>query len=83
MGVRRPRTVRLARDLRSADRVQINREMVTVEFVSSLPARVERRALEMMTRGRDLDGTVIVEGKNEQGRTIRHEFDEHEVVSIY
>jgi len=83
MGVRRPRTVRLARDLRSADRVQINREMVTVEFVSSLPARVERRALEMMTRGRDLDGTVIVEGRNEQGRTIRHEFDEHEVVSIY
>jgi len=57
--------------------------MVTVEFVSSLPARVERRALEMMTRGRDLDGTVIVEGRNEQGRTIRHEFDEHEVVSIY
>ena len=83
MGVRRPRTVRLARDLRSADRVQINREMVTVEFVSSLPARVERRALEMMTRGRDLDGTVIVEGRSEQGRTIRHEFDEHEVVSIY
>lgn len=83
VGVRRPRIIRSARDLRAGDKVEIGRQMVTVKFVSHLPARIEQRAIEMMTRGRDLEGTVIVEASNEEGRTVRHEFDEHEVVSIY
>lgn len=57
--------------------------MLTVKFVSHLPARIDRRAIEMMTRGRDLEGKVMVDAKNDEGRTVRHEFDENEVVSIY
>lgn len=57
--------------------------MVTVSFVSHSPARIEQRALEMMTRGRDLEGTVIVQGKDQDGHTVRRELDETEVVSIY
>jgi len=75
--------IRSARDLRSGDKVEISRQMVTVRFVSHLPARIERRAMEMMTRGRDLEGTVMVEASNEEGRTVRHEFEETEVVTVY
>lgn len=82
-GVHRPRLIRAARDLRAGDKVVINRNMLTVKFVSHLPARIDRRAIEMMTRGRDLEGKVMVDAKNDEGRTVRHEFDENEVVSIY
>lgn len=83
LGVARPRSIRAARDLRAGDKVSINREFVTVKFVSFLPARIDQRALELLTYGRDKEGTVIVETKADDGRTVRHEFDESEVVSIY
>lgn len=83
VGIARPRSVRAARDLRAGDKVNINRKLVTVRFISFLPARIDQRALELLTYGRDKDGTVIVEAKTDEGRTIRHEFDENEVVSIY
>lgn len=83
VGIRRPRMIRSARDLRAGDKVEIGRQMVTVKFVSHLPARIDQRAIEMMTRGRDLEGTVMVEASNDEGRTVRHEFDETEVVTVY
>lgn len=75
--------IRSARDLRAGDKVEIGRQMVTVKFVSHLPARIEQRTIEMMTRGRDLEGTVIVEASNEEGSRVRHEFPENEIVSVY
>jgi len=83
VGIARPRSVRAARDLRAGDKVSIGRDLVTVLFVSHLPARIEQRAMEILSRGRDLNGSVIVEARNDDGRHVRHEFDEDEVVSIY
>lgn len=74
---------RAARDLRSGDRLSVNRRFVTVGSVWRRPARADRRYIELLTRGRDLEGTVVVEAKNDEGRTVRHEFGENEVVSIY
>lgn len=75
--------IRSARDLRAGDKVEISRQMVTVKFVSHLPARLDQRAMEIVTRGRDLEGTVIVEATNDEGRTVRHELAESEIVSVY
>jgi hypothetical protein len=75
--------IRSARDLRAGDKLEISRRMVTVKFVSYLPARLEERTMEMMTRGRDLEGTVVVEARDGDGRTVRHEFLEGEVVTIH
>jgi len=83
VGIARPRSVRAARDLRAGDKVSIGRDLVTVLFASHLPARIEQRTMELLTRGRDLKGSVIVEARNDDGRRVRHEFDEDEVVSIY
>lgn len=73
---------RAARDLRSGDRLSIGRKFVTISFVWHRPARADRRYIELLTRGRDLEGTVEVEAKNDEGHTVRHEFGENEVVSI-
>jgi len=83
VGIARPRFVRAARDLRAGDKVNIGRDLVTVLFVSHLPARIEQRTMELLAYGRDLKGSVIVEARDDDDRRIRHEFDEDEVVSIY
>jgi hypothetical protein len=82
IGVPRPRLVRVARDLRRGDVIEINRKLVTVEFTSWIPARLDQRAISMMTRGRDLEGRVSVHGRNEDGRTVCHEFSEGDIFSI-
>lgn len=82
-GFRRPRLVRAAKDLRKGDIIEIGREVVTVSFASWMPARLDQRAMEILTRGQDKEGTVTVQGKTPEGRIVRHDFDESEIVSIF
>ena len=82
MGVREPRAVRQARDLRAGDKVEINREVMTVRYVSSRQARIDHRAMSMMTRGQDLEPIVSVDFLNSQGRQVSHEFDAGQIVLV-
>lgn len=82
-GFRRPRMVRAARDLRKGDIIEIGRQTVTVSFTSWMPARIDQRTMELLTRGRDKEGTVTVQGKTVEGHIVRHDFDEGEIVTIY
>jgi hypothetical protein len=82
-GFRRPRMIRAARDLRRGDIIEIGREVVTVSFASWEPARLDQRAMEILTRGMDKEGSVSIQGKTVEGRTVRHEFGENDIVTIY
>lgn len=82
-GFRRPRMVRAARDLRKGDIIEIGRQTVTVSFASWMPARIDQRALELLTYGRDKEGTVTVQGKTVEGQIVRHDFGENDIVTIY
>jgi hypothetical protein len=71
-----------ARNLRSGDKTFINREPMTVKYVSSRQARADRRALSMMTRGRDLEDVISVDFINSQGRLVSREFDALQTLSV-
>lgn len=83
MGTLKPRTVRAARDLRTGEKILSQNEMMTIHFVSFLPARVDRRAMEMLTRGRDIADAVVIEAKSDSGRMQRIEFDAGDIVPTY
>jgi len=71
-----------ARNLRAGDLTFINSEPMIVKYVSSRQARTDRRALSMMTRGRDLEPVVGVDFINSQGRLVSHEFDALQTLSV-
>ena len=70
----------LAASLRAGDKVNINHQVMTVRSVSFLQARADKRAMSMMTRGRDLAPVVQVDFLNAQGRLVSRDFDDMEVV---
>ena len=70
----------LASSLRAGDKVSINNQDMTVRSVSFLQARADKRAMSMMTRGRDLAPVVQVDFLNPQGRLVSRDFDDMEVV---
>ena len=76
------RRVVQARNLRSGDLTFINSEPMIVKYVSSRQARADRRALSMMTRGRDLEPVVSVDFINSQGRLVSREFDALQTLSV-
>ncbi len=72
----------VASSLRTGDKVNINHQVMTVKSVSFRQARVDRRAMSMMTSGRDLAPVVSVDFLNEQGRLVSHDFGDRELVII-
>jgi hypothetical protein len=71
-----------ARNLSAGDLTFINSEPMIVKYVSSRQARTDRRALSMMTRGRDLEPVVSVDFINSQGRLVSHEFNALQTLSV-
>lgn len=72
----------LARYLRAGNKVTINNQVMTVRYVSFRSERADKRAMSMMTRGRDLGLLVVVDSLNEQGRQVSHEFNETELITV-
>lgn len=72
----------LASSLRAGDKVFINNQDMTVRYVSFRSERADKRAMSMMTRGRDLASVVQVDLLNEQGRQVSHEFNETELITV-
>ena len=72
----------LASSLRAGDKVFINNQDMTVRSVSFGQARADKRAMSMMTRGRDLGLLVVVDLLNKQGRQVSHEFNETELITV-
>ncbi len=72
----------LARYLRAGNKVTINNQVMTVRYVSFRSERADKRAMSMMTRGRDLGLLVVVDLLNEQGRQVSHEFNETELITV-
>ena len=70
----------LASSLRAGDKVFINNQDMTVRSVSFGQARADKRAMSIMTRGRDLAPVVQVDFLNAQGRLVSRDFDDMEVV---
>lgn len=68
--------------LQAGDKVTINNQVMTVKSVSFRQARVDKRAMSMMTSGRDLQPVVSVDFINAQGRLVSHEFNELEPITI-
>jgi len=71
----------LASSLRAGDKVFINNQTMTVRSVSFVQARADKRAMSMMTRGRDLAPIVQVDFLNAQGILVSRDFDDMEVVA--
>lgn len=72
----------LARYLRAGNKATINNQVMTVRYVSFRSERADKRAMSMMTRGRDLGLLVVVDLLNEQGRQVSHEFNETELITV-
>lgn len=72
----------LARYLRAGNKVTINHELMTVRYVSFRSERADKRAMSMMTRGRDLGLLVVVDLLNDKGRQVSHEFNETELIAV-
>lgn len=70
----------VASSLRAGDKVSVNNQIMTVKSVSFTQARADKRAMSMLTRGRDLAPVVQVDFLNAQGRLVSREFDDTEVV---
>jgi len=68
--------------LQTGDKVTINNQVMTVKSVSFRQARVDKRAMSMMTSGRDLQPVVSVDFLNAQGRLVSHEFNELEPITV-
>lgn len=73
----------VAGSLRAGDKVNINHQPMTVRSVSFLQARADKRAMSMMTRGRDLAPVVQVDFIDAQGRLVSRDFYDTEVMDVY
>ncbi len=68
--------------LQVGNKVTINNQVMTVKSVWFRQARADKRAMSMMTSGRDLLRVVSVDFLNAQGRLVSHEFNELEPITI-
>lgn len=80
MSVTIKRTV--AGSLRAGDKITVNNKFMIVKSVSFRQARTDKRAISMMTRGRDLAPVVQVDFINAQGRLVSRDFYDTEVVDV-
>jgi hypothetical protein len=80
MSIKIKRTV--ASSLRAGDKIVVNNKFMTVKSVSFRQARTDKRAISMMTTGRDLQSVVSVDLLNEQGRLVSRDFYDIEVVDV-